>query len=236
MKPITSILLIAAIVCYVFLPFLSMDLAGSITGLSYSAGLITENFSLTKTIFALLPFIACFGGIMLNYNKHRLWSIGTAALIVLGISFFSLYNFFYQSWTLHHDPELIGDQAAIIEGFTIKELCVGYYAASTLLWLALLSCIISMLPFKFNQTLEQSIDQTLEKSINKGKKGISKVHHEIQEELSSIESKVKSPAKPDEQKPEENKEASPESSHSAYMPPQASTPPQSDDHSAYMPK
>ena len=139
MKPITSILLIAAIVCYVFLPFLSMDLAGSITGLSYSAGLITENFSLTKTIFALLPFIACFGGIMLNYNKHRLWNIGTAVFIVSGIVFFSFYHFFYQSWSLHHDPELIGDQAAVIEGFTVKELCIGYYASSFLMWLALLS-------------------------------------------------------------------------------------------------
>ena len=140
MKPITSILLIAAIVCYVFLPFLSMDLAGSITGLSYSAGLITENFSLTKTIFALLPFIACFGGIMLNYNKHRLWSIGTAVFIVSGIVFFSFYHFFYQSWSLHHDPELIGDQAAVIEGFTVKELCIGYYASSSRSYRALSLC------------------------------------------------------------------------------------------------
>ena len=235
MKPITSILLIAAIVCYVFLPFLSMDLAGSITGLSYSAGLITENFSLTKTIFALLPFIACFGGIMLNYNKHRLWSIGTAVFIVSGIVFFSFYHFFYQSWSLHHDPELIGDQAAVIEGFTVKELCIGYYASSSLMWLAILSCIISMLPFKFNQTLEQSIDHTLEKSISKGKNGISKVHSEIREELSSIESKVKLPEKADatqeaEQEPKDREEASPDASHNAYMPPQ------DDDHSAYMPK
>ena len=73
MKPITNILLIAAIICYVFLPFRTMDLAGSITGLSYSAGLITENFSLLKTIFALLPFIACFAGVAINSNKHRYW-------------------------------------------------------------------------------------------------------------------------------------------------------------------
>lgn len=228
MKPITSILLIASIVCYVFLPFLSMDLAGSITGLSYSAGLITENFSITKSIFALLPFIACFGGIMLNYNKHRLWSLGTAAAIVAGIVFFSLSNFFYQSWALHHDPDLLGDQAAVIEGFSIKELCVGYYASSALMWAALASCIISMLPFKFNQTLERSIDHTFEKGLSKGKESISKMHHERH-----LESKPK---------PEEKKET-PVDSNEAYMPHPAKEEPtpnhhhttDTTDHSAYMP-
>lgn len=188
MKPITNILLIAAIICYVFLPFRTMELAGSITGLSYSAGLITENFSFLKTIFALLPFIACFGGVMLNYNKHRYWGIATAAVILTGIVFFSKPDFFFQSWTLTHDPELLGDQAAQIEGFKVKELNIGYYASTTLMWLSLVSCIISLLPFKFNQTLERSIDDTFEK----GKKSIGKVQHELHEEISRSVSKVKS--------------------------------------------
>ncbi|MCQ2291461.1 MAG: hypothetical protein Q4E41_08675 [Bacteroidales bacterium] len=188
MKPVTNILLIAAIICYVFLPFRTMELAGSITGLSYSAGLITENFSFLKTIFALLPFIACFGGVMFNYNKHRYWGIATAAVILMGIVFFSKPDFFFQSWTLTHDPELLGDQAAQIEGFKVKGLSIGYYTSSILMWLSLVSCIISLLPFKFNQTLERSIDDTFEK----GKKSIGKVQHELHEEISHIESKVKS--------------------------------------------
>ena len=132
MKPITNILLIAAIICYVFLPFRTMDLAGSITGLSYSAGLITENFSLLKTIFALLPFIACFAGVAINSNKHRYWGVVTAAIIVTGIVFFSKPDLFFETWDLNHDPELIGDQAARMEGFKVKELNIGYYASNTL--------------------------------------------------------------------------------------------------------
>lgn len=191
MKPITNILLIAAIICYVFLPFRTMDLAGSITGLSYSAGLITENFSLPKTIFALLPFIACFGGVALNYTKHRYWSIATAALIAVGIAFFSKPDLFFQSWALSHDPELLGDPAAQIEGFKVKELNVGYYASNILMWMSLVSCIISIFPFKFNQTLERSIDDGLEKGLNKGKEGFSKVQQEFHEEISQLEAKTK---------------------------------------------
>lgn len=130
--------------CYVFLPFRTMDLAGSITGLSYSAGLITENFSLLKTLFALLPFIACFAGVAINSNKHRYWGVVTAAIIVTGIVFFSKPDFFFETWDLSHDPELIGDQAARMEGFKVKELNIGYYASNTLMWMSLVSCIISL--------------------------------------------------------------------------------------------
>ena len=191
MKPITNILLIAAIICYVFLPFRTMDLAGSITGLSYSAGLITENFSLLKTIFALLPFIACFAG---------------------------KPDFFFETWDLNHDPELIGDQAARMEGFKVKELNIGYYASNTLMWMSLVSCIISLFPFKFNQTLERTIDDSIERSLHRSKEGITKVHKELQEEITHLESKAKQTT----QSPE----------------PAPSTPPDeaSEDHTKYMPK
>ncbi|MDO4512299.1 MAG: hypothetical protein Q4B68_10845 [Bacteroidales bacterium] len=174
MKPITNILLIAAIVCYVFLPFRTMELTGSITGLNYSAGLITENFSLLKTIFALLPFIACFGGVALNYNKNRYWGIATAVVILAGIAFFSKPEFVFQSWTLSHDPELLGDQAAQIEGFKVKELNIGYHATHALMWLSLVSCIISIFPFKFNQTIERTIDERMERRLAKRKAAASK--------------------------------------------------------------
>ncbi len=218
MKPITNILLIAAIICYVFLPFRTMDLAGSITGLSYSAGLITENFSLPKTIFALLPFIACFGGVALNYNKHRYWGIATAALIAVGIVFFSMPDLFFQSWALSHDPELLGTPAAQIEGFKVKELNVGYYASNILMWLSLVSCIISIFPFKFNQTLERSIDDGLEKGLSKGKEGFTKVQQELQEEFSQLEAKAKRPsAKASDGEPAKAKEDGPEDP-TKYMP------------------
>lgn len=212
MKPITNILLIAAIICYVFLPFRTMDLVGSITGLSYSAGLITENFSLLKTIFALLPFIACFGGVAINSNKHRYWGVATAAIIVTGIVFFSKPNFFFESWDLSHDPELIGDQAARIEGFKVKELNIGYYASNTLMWLSLVSCIISLFPFKFNQTLERTIDDSIERSFHRSKEGITKVHKELQDEITNLETKTKqkpAPTTPPEEAPED---------HTKYMP------------------
>ena len=219
MKPITNILLIAAIICYVFLPFRTMDLAGSITGLSYSAGLITENFSLLKTIFALLPFIACFAGVAINSNKHRYWGVVTAAIIVTGIVFFSKPDFFFETWDLSHDPELIGDQAARMEGFKVKELNIGYYASNTLMWMSLVSCIISLFPFKCNQTLERTIDDSIERSLHRSKEGITKVHKELHEEITHLESKAK-------QKPAQSPEPAP------------STPPEeaSEDHTKYMPK
>lgn len=210
MKPITNILLIAAIICYVFLPFRTMDLSGSITGLSYSAGLISENFSLLKTIFALLPFIACFGGVALNSNKHRYWSFVTVLAIAAGIAFFCATGFLFQSWELSHDPELVGDPASQIEGFKVKELNIGYYASHTLMWLSLISCIISFFPFKFNQRLERTIDDGFERGVSKGKESLSKVQKELHNEISQLETKAKQKQQtpPAEQKPEDPEDPS----------------------------
>ena len=166
MKPITNILLIAAIICYVFLPFRTMDLAGSITGLSYSAGLITENFSLLKTIFALLPFIACFAGVAINSNKHRYWGVFTAAIIVTGIVFFSKPDFFFETWDLSHDPELIGDQAARMEGFKVKELNIGYYASNTLMWMSLVRDFLLQLFMHFCDAFFAAVETALNAVIN----------------------------------------------------------------------
>ena len=45
MKSITNILLVAALVCYVFLPFYNIPLApSSPTGFDFTAGMITGNF------------------------------------------------------------------------------------------------------------------------------------------------------------------------------------------------
>ena len=175
--------------------------------------------SLLKTIFALLPFSACFAGVAINSNKHRSWGVVTAAIIVTGIVFFSKPDLFFETWDLNHDPELIGDQAARMEGFKEKELNIGYYASNTLMWMSLVSCIISLFPFKFNQTLERTIDDSIERSLHRSKEGITKVHKELQEEITHLESKAK-------QKPAQSPEPAP------------STPPEeaSEDHTKYMPK
>ena len=155
----------------------------------------------------------------INSNKHRYWGVVTAAIIVTGIVFFSKPDLFFETWDLNHDPELIGDQAARMEGFKVKELNIGYYASNTLMWMSLVSCIISLFPFKFNQTLERTIDDSIERSLHRSKEGITKVHKELHEEITHLESKAK-------QKPAQSPEPAP------------STPPEeaSEDHTKYMPK
>ena len=129
MRPITNILLVLALFCYVFLPFYDISLMGTVTGLGFTAGTISQTLSLDHVILALLPFITCFGAIALNCLKKRWWVHGTIALIILGIWFF-----------VHtgnpHD--------------------YGLYV------LSLLSAIISLLPFKFNETIEKAVDDTFE--------------------------------------------------------------------------
>ena len=54
MKPITNILLVVALICYTFLAFYNVALMPEpLTGLKYTAGNITANFSLIKTLFGL---------------------------------------------------------------------------------------------------------------------------------------------------------------------------------------
>lgn len=56
MKSITNILLVAALVCYVFLPFYNIPLApSSPTGFDFTAGMITGNFGWSGALFALVP-------------------------------------------------------------------------------------------------------------------------------------------------------------------------------------
>ena len=80
-------------------------------------------------------------------------------------------------------------------------------------------CIISLFPFKFNQTLERTIDDSIERSLHRSTEGITKVHKELQEEITHLESKAK-------QKPVQSTEPVP------------TTPPEeaSEDHTKYMPK
>ena len=158
MRPITNILLVLALICYVFLPFYDISLMGTVTGLGFTAGTISQTLSLDHVILALLPFITCFGAIALNCLKKRWWVLGTIALIILGIWFF-VHTGNPHDIGLQHAPEVTPDND-LGEGFAIKGQGIGYKLSYGLYVLSLLSAIISLLPFKFNETIEKAVDDT----------------------------------------------------------------------------
>lgn len=160
MRPITNILLVLALICYVFLPFYDISLVGTVSGLSFTAGTISQSLSLSKVIIALLPFIACFGAIATNCLRSRWWILGTIAFIIVWLWFFKYTNSFHDIM-LQHAPEVTPDND-LGEGFSIAALGIGYKLAAVLTGLSLLSAIISLLPFKFNATIEKAVDDTFE--------------------------------------------------------------------------
>ena len=160
MRPITNILLVLALICYVFLPFHDISLLGTVTGLGFTAGTISQSPTVGNVLFALLPFITCFGAIALNCLKKRWWVLGAIALILIGVWFFMQTNGL-DSIRLQHAPEVTPDND-LGEGFKIIGLGIGYKLSYGLTALSLLSAIISLLPFKFNETIERAVDDTIE--------------------------------------------------------------------------
>ena len=163
MKPITSILLALALICYVFLPFYEISFQGGLTGFSFTAGTITQRFTLGNTVFALLPFLTCFCAIGFNTLKSRWWGILVALLIILGLWFLDRTGHFHDI-ALKHAPDVIPSED-VGEGFAIIGLGIGYKAMFVLLIAALCSAIISMLPFKFNEQIERAVDDTIDHGI-----------------------------------------------------------------------
>ena len=160
MRPITNILLVLALICYVFLPFHDISLMGTVTGLGFTAGTISQFHSIGKVVLALLPFIACFGAVGLNCLKRRWWVLGAIGCILLWLWFYSVTDQSYDI-TLQHDPEVTPDND-LGEGYSIIGMGIGYTLSYVLTALSLLSAIISLLPFKFNQTIEKAVDDTFE--------------------------------------------------------------------------
>ncbi len=243
MKPITNILLIGALICYIFLPFHIMELTGSITGIAYTAGTIADNLSLGNTLYALLPFIACFGAITFNCMKHRYWGVVAGVLILTGIAFLACVD--TPTYVpLTHEPDVMPIDPQ--EGQKIVGMGIGYYLAFALLGLSLVSCVISMLPFKFNTVLEHSIDDTIERGISASKKNLSRMGHEIHDEWVHLEHKRGNKHSTAEHKeaPSTEPMKKVEENHAAYMPPETDTPntpgasPDADStgNEAYMPK
>lgn len=191
MKSITNILLVAALVCYVFLPFYNIPLApSSPTGFDFTAGMITGNFGWSGALFALVPFVASFAAIAFNCTKSRWWGIASCACIVV-----CMYFYFTASGTqdqeLLHDPSIVPSND-IGEGFKIAGLGIGFKVSYALVMLSLLSSIVSILPFSFNAKLDRVIDDSVEHGIEEGRRHISGLNNKISEELSQLESKQRS--------------------------------------------
>ena len=160
MRPITNILLVLALICYLFLPFYDISMIGSRTGLGFTAGTISQALSLRNVLVGLLPFIACFGAIALNSLKRRWWVLGAIACIFIWLWFYM------DTATLHdimlrHAPEVTPDND-LGEGFSVIGLGVGYKLSFVLTALSLVSALVSLLPFKFNETIERAVDDTFE--------------------------------------------------------------------------
>lgn len=160
MRPITNILLVLALICYVFLPFYVLSLYGTVSGLQFTAGTISQAISLGSVIKALLPFIAVFGAIGFNCLKSRWWVVLSIAFIILGIWFFKDTGSMHDVM-LRHEPDVTPDND-LGEGFSIIGLGIGYKLSYLLTALSLVSAIVSMLPFKFNETIERAVDDAYE--------------------------------------------------------------------------
>ena len=189
MKPITNILLVLALVCYVFLPFYEISLQGSISGFEFTAGTISRTMSFAGISIALLPFISCFLAIGFNSLKNKYWSIASALLIALGLWFFAIASNFHQ-FSITHSPDVTpGDTLG--EGFAITGMGIGYISSCAIMSLALVSALVSLLPFKFNEAIEKVVDDTIDKGMEESRKHIKALGHEVRDEWNKIETQTK---------------------------------------------
>ena len=210
MKPITSLLLIVAIVCYVFMPLFEYKMLDKdMTGLTFTIDAITNG---SHVFVALLPFLATFLGIGFNSLKNRYWGVAVVAVIVLGLYFFpTVYNF--SGIPLAHDPDVAQD-AEFQEGLRVDGIGLGFRASFISLILALISALISLMPLKINRFIEQSIDN----SIEEGKKHLAHLTHDKKRHHNE-EKDVEEAAKPEIPESEDDKKPPYQpTDHSAYMP------------------
>ena len=142
MKITTNILLLAAVFVYVLTPFLQIAFQGDMTGLDYTAATINKSTDIIRQLFSLAPFVACFGGIFFNCFKHRYWGFVVLPFVVLGIGFYEEARRF----ALIESPEF----------FNITGMGWGFKAGYVLMVAALVSAVISLLPFAFNMIHEIS--------------------------------------------------------------------------------
>ncbi|MBQ7941801.1 MAG: hypothetical protein IJ328_05270 [Muribaculaceae bacterium] len=137
MKLVTNILLTASIICYIFLPFYELSFEGAWTGLKYTSETISHIEELQEKLFVLIPFAACFGGILFNCLKSRLWGFATCACIAGGLYFYHLA----QDISVAANPHL----------FSISGIGYGFNIGYMILIAALASTVVSLLPLSFNK-------------------------------------------------------------------------------------
>ncbi|MBR2146763.1 MAG: hypothetical protein IJ925_04965 [Muribaculaceae bacterium] len=178
MKPITNLLIVLALVCYIFLPLFNITYMGSLNGLGFTSSLITYGPNYRFILYALTPFITLFLAIGFNCLKSRYWGIIDAILLFMAIFFFVGLLANFKGISLAHDPAVIGD-TEMSEGMPINSLGIGYYLSAGLTILAFISALVSLMPFSFNKRLEESIDKRFVES----RKHISKMGHGIHDEI-----------------------------------------------------
>ena len=96
----------------------------------------------------------------LELSEEALVVLGTIALIMLGLWFFIHTNSLHDI-VLQHAPEITPDHD-LGEGFSVTNLGIGYKLSYVLTALSLISAIVSLLPFKFNETIERAVDDKFE--------------------------------------------------------------------------
>jgi len=229
MKPITNILLVLALVFYVFLPIIEISHTGTITGMDFFSSLLTYNET-KLTIFAFIPFITIFLAIAFNCLKSRWWGIIDAILILMAIFYFVNMLTKFQGLPLAHNPD-IASNTEMSEGMSIIGLKSGYHLCLGSTILALISALVSLMPFQFNKRIEESFDKRIENR----KKQIGKMGHTIHDEIHKLgkHSKNEQPEKtateqislPEEPEPSTNddsqykpKELSEDEKYKDYMP------------------
>ena len=178
MKQITNILLLLALVCYIFLPLFNITYMGSLNGLGFTSSMITYGPNYRFILYALTPFITLFLAIGFNCLKSRYWGIIDSILIFMAIFFFVGLLANFKGISLVHDPAVVGD-TEMSEGMPINSLGIGYYLSAGLTILAFISALVSLMPFGFNKRLEESIDKRFVES----RKHISKMGHGIHDEI-----------------------------------------------------
>ena len=165
-----------ALVCYAFLPFYEVALQGSVSGIEFTAGHISHATGLMHVLGALLPFIAGFAAIAFNTLKHRYWSIGVMVAIVACIMFL-VYTGHTHDIALTHEPEIVPIDN-LGEGFAITALGWGNKLSLGLFVAALVSAIVSLMPFSFNQVIERAVDDTIDRSLEGGRRHIRAIEDE----------------------------------------------------------
>ena len=214
MKPITNILLALALICYAFLPFYNISFQGSITGFEFTAGTISQHFGAFSLLKGLFPFIACFLAIGLNCLKKNWWAVGSIVLIALCIAFFVRVGQTYDIALLHAPEVTPADDLG--QGFSVLGMGIGYKLSVGVLLLALVSSILSLLPFEFNHTIEQAVDGTIDRGIEGGRRQFQAIEHSVRDEWNKHTHKAAGPVKPDE--PAKPQPPDDPADHSRFMP------------------